>query len=380
VTAHTSPASTSRRFGRPVRYTVFATAAILAYTIVLWRVLIMGGALTGHEGVPGVSLPDAIIQALTRFDDVGNRFLSQSIQQTVNALSIGAIYALIALGYTMVYGIIELINFAHGDIFMVGAFTSVIFLGGITGQSGQVDNIFLLAILLVGALAFTMPLIGLLNVGIERLVYRPLRNAPRLAPLITAIGVSFILQNIALVIAGSGDRRSPQIFPLGAQIQFGGASISVLSIFIFVLALSLMLGLQAFVTRTRLGRAMRATAQDREAAALMGVDMNQTIALTFLLGGMLAAAAGVVWGLRFGYVRQDLGFNSGLKAFTSAVLGGIGNITGAVLGGFVIGFIENFASSVGQSRWSEFLVFMVLTFVLIFKPSGLFGQATGDRA
>jgi branched-chain amino acid transport system permease protein len=330
--------------------------------------------------VPGVSLPDAIIQALTRFDDVGNRFLSQSIQQTVNALSIGAIYALIALGYTMVYGIIELINFAHGDIFMVGAFTSVIFLGGITGQSGQVDNIFLLAILLVGALVFTMPLIGLLNVGIERLVYRPLRNAPRLAPLITAIGVSFILQNIALVIAGSGDRRSPQIFPLGAQIQFGGASISVLSIFIFVLALSLMLGLQAFVTRTRLGRAMRATAQDREAAALMGVDMNQTIALTFLLGGMLAAAAGVVWGLRFGYVRQDLGFNSGLKAFTSAVLGGIGNITGAVLGGFVIGFIENFASSVGQSRWSEFLVFMVLTFVLIFKPSGLFGQATGDRA
>jgi branched-chain amino acid transport system permease protein len=142
----------------------------------------------------------------------------------------------------------------------------------------------------------------------------------------------------------------------------------------------LMLSLQAFVTRTRLGRAMRATAQDREAAALMGVDMNQTIALTFLLGGMLAAAAGVVWGLRFGYVRQDLGFNAGLKAFTSAVLGGIGNITGAVLGGFVIGFIENFASSIGQSRWSEFLVFLILTLVLIFKPSGLFGQASGDRA
>ena len=225
-----------------------------------------------------------------------------------------------------------------------------------------------------------MPIIGVLNVAIERVVYRPLRNAPRLAPLITAIGVSFILQNIALVIAGSGDRSAPQVFPLGAQIKIGQASISVLSIFIFVLSLSLMLALQAFITRTRLGRAMRATAQDREAASLMGVDMNQTIALTFLLGGMLAAAAGVVWGLRFGYVRQDLGFNAGLKAFTSAVLGGIGNVTGAVLGGFVIGFIENFASSVGQSRWSEFLVFMVLTFVLLFKPSGLFGQATGDRA
>jgi branched-chain amino acid transport system permease protein len=141
-----------------------------------------------------------------------------------------------------------------------------------------------------------------------------------------------------------------------------------------------MLLLQAFVRRSRLGRAMRATAQDREASALMGVDANQTIALTFLLGGALAAAAGVVWGLRFGYVRFDLGFNSGLKAFTAAVLGGIGNITGAVLGGFVIGFIENMASALGYSRWSEFLVFMILTFVLIFKPTGILGQASGDRA
>jgi branched-chain amino acid transport system permease protein len=380
VTAHGSPAHHPRRFGQGIRYVLFSLIAVAAYAIVLWRVLVLGGALSPAEGVVPTDLGGAIIQALTRFDEIGNRYLSQAIQQTVNALSIGAIYALIALGYTMVYGIIELINFAHGDIFMIGAFASIIFLGGIMGQSGQVDNVLFLALLLIGALAFTMPLIGLLNVGIERLVYRPLRNAPRLAPLITAIGVSFILQNLALVIAGSGDRSSPQIFPLGAQLNFFGASISVLSIFIFVLSLSLMLGLQAFVTRTRLGRAMRATAQDREAAALMGVDMNQTIALTFLLGGVLAAAAGVVWGLRFGYVRQDLGLNAGLKAFTSAVLGGIGNINGAVLGGFVIGFIENFASSVGQSRWSQFLVFMVLTLVLIFKPSGLFGQQTGDRA
>ena len=356
MTAHASPAVARRPLYRGLRYIGGAVAAIVIYTLVLWLALQALQGLTADQAFPN------------------------AIQQTVNALSIGAIYALIALGYTMVYGIIELINFAHGDIFMVGAFVSVIFLGAITGQTGSVDNVPLLAILLVGALVFTMPIIGVLNVGIERLVYRPLRNAPRLAPLITAIGVSFILQNIALVIAGSGDRSSPQIFPLSWQIHFGGASISVLSIFIFALAMTLMLALQAFVNRTRLGRAMRATAQDREAAALMGVDMNQTIALTFLLGGMLAAAAGVVWGLRFGYVRQDLGFNAGLKAFTSAVLGGIGNISGAVLGGFVIGFIENFASSVGQSRWSEFLVFMILTLVLIFKPSGLFGQATGDRA
>jgi branched-chain amino acid transport system permease protein len=356
VVAAASPVARSRPLGRGARYILGSVGAIVLYVLALWVALQWSLHLTADQALPN------------------------AIQQTVNALSIGAIYALIALGYTMVYGIIELINFAHGDIFMVGAFLSVVFLGGIFGQSGSVENVPFLAFLIIGALAFAMPLIGLLNVSIERIGYRPLRSAPRLAPLLTAIGVSFILQNVALVIAGSGDRSAPQVFPLGWQIQFGGASISVLSIFIFVLAMTLMLGLQAFVSRTRLGRAMRATAQDREAASLMGVDMNQTIALTFLLGGMLAAAAGVVWGLRFGYVRQDLGFNAGLKAFTSAVLGGIGNITGAVLGGFVIGFIENFASSIGVSRWSEFLVFLILTLVLIFKPSGLFGQATGDRA
>ena len=176
----------------------------------------------------------------------------------------------------------------------------------------------------------------------------------------------------------TGPRR--KVFPLSWQIEVGNTSIALLSIFIFALSLTLMIALQAFISRTRLGRAMRATAQDQEAASLMGVDLNQTIALTFLLGGTLAGAAGVVWGLNFGFVRQDLGFNAGLKAFTSAVLGGIGNITGAAVGGFIIGFIENFASALGYSRWSQFLVFMVLTFVLIFKPSGLFGQKSGDRA
>ena len=293
---------------RALGWIAFSVGGVLIYSLVLWADFVF------FQNLPAQAA------------------LSLAIQQTFNALSIGSIYALIALGYTMVYGIIELINFAHGDIFMLGAFGAVVFIGGIMGQNGAVDNIPLLIFLIAGALAFTMPLIGLLNVSIERLVYRPLRNAPRLAPLITAIGVSFILQNVALILAGAGDRRAPQVFPLSWQVTLFGASISVLSIFIIVLALSLMFGLQAFVARTRLGRAMRATAQDREAASLMGVDQNQTIALTFLLGGALAAAAGVVWDLRFGYVRQDLGFNAGLKAFTAAVLGGIGNITGAVLG------------------------------------------------
>ena len=356
MTAVASPAATPNSLARGLRIIGMCIGAIAIYLVVLWVALYFVSGIPLEQGLP------------------------VALQQTVNALSIGAIYALIALGYTMVYGIIELINFAHGDIFMLGAFLAVVFIGGIMGQTGGVTNVPLLMLLLIGALVFTMPIVALINVSIERAVYRPLRNAPKVAPLICAIGVSFILQNVALQVAGSGDRAAPQIFPLQWQIPCGGASISLLSIFIFVLAMILMLLLQAFVRRSRLGRAMRATAQDREASALMGVDANQTIALTFLLGGALAAAAGVVWGLRFGYVRFDLGFNSGLKAFTAAVLGGIGNITGAVLGGFVIGFIENMASALGYSRWSEFLVFMILTFVLIFKPTGILGQASGDRA
>jgi branched-chain amino acid transport system permease protein len=375
VTAIATPVVRAQPAGRVLRIVAYAALAIAIYTIVLWRALVFNGEIAA-----GASIPEAFFAIFTDFGEVSRAFLPQAVQQTVNALSIGAIYALIALGYTMVYGIIELINFAHGDIFMLGAFLSVVFLGGIMGQTGAVYEIIPLMLLLLGALAFTMPIIGLLNVAIERTVYRPLRNAPRLAPLITAIGMSFILQNVALIFAGSGDRAAPQIFPLDWQIQIGGASISVLSLFIFALALFLMTALQLFIGRTRLGRAMRATAQDREASALMGVDMNLTISLTFLLGGALAAAAGVVWGLRFGFVRFDLGFNSGLKAFTAAVLGGIGNLSGAVLGGFIIGFIENFASALGYSRWSEFLVFMVLTFVLIFRPTGILGQASGDRA
>ncbi len=310
-----------------------------------------------------------------------------AIQQVANALSIGAIYALIALGYTMVYGIIELINFAHGDVFMMGAFLAVLFAGtgagaipGLLHLTGPVENPILLVLYMAATLAVVMPLTGILNLTIERVFYRPFRGGSRLAPLITAVGVSFILQNVALVLFGSGDRNAPQIFPLSWRIEVAGASIPVLNFVILLIALSLMYALQTFVRRTRLGRAMRATALDQQASKLMGVDVNQTIALTFAIGGALAGAAGTVWGYNFGFVRQDLGMNAGLKSFTSAVLGGIGNITGAVLGGFVIGFIENFAASQSLTRWAEFSVFVILTLVLVFRPAGILGQQVGERA
>jgi branched-chain amino acid transport system permease protein len=362
VTSVTTVATARRGpVNRAARIVGFAVGAILIYYVLLFFAL-QQQWLTGPSYLPA------------------DRAFGVALQQTINALSIGAIYALIALGYTMVYGIIELINFAHGDVFMVGAFLSILVTLGLFGQSAGITDIAFLIVILVAALGIVMPLTGLLNVVIERIFYRPFRGGSRLAPLITAVGVSFILQNLALVIVGSGDRAAPQVFPLQWQIPVGDASISVLSIFIFVLAVVLMLALNMFVSRTRLGRAMRATAQDQQAASLMGVDLNQTIALTFLLGGALAGAAGVVWGLRFGFVRQDLGFNAGLKAFTSAVLGGIGNINGAALGGFFIGFTENFAAALGFSRWSEFLVFIILTLVLIFRPTGILGQQLGDRA
>jgi len=308
-------------------------------------------------------------------------------QQVANALTLGAIYALVALGYTMVYGIIELINFAHGDVFMVGTFVSMFFLSslpeplGFLGLhlTGTIGEPILLIVILLGAFAVGMTVMGLINVAIERFAYRPLRHAPRLAPLITAIGVSLILQNIMQIIVGTGDRKVPQLIP-NIRIEILGASIGILNIFIVAAALVLMYALLLFVGRTRLGRAMRATAQDQQAAQLMGVDLNQTIAMTFLIGGALAGAAGVFQGQYFGFVRFDLGFNSGLKAFTAAVLGGIGNLAGAVLGGFMIAFIEVFAAANGQQRWSQAIVFVVLILVLVFRPAGILGQQIGERA
>ncbi len=300
-------------------------------------------------------------------------------EQFVNALTIGGVYALIALGYTMVYGIIELINFAHGDVFMVGSFVTYWLLSSL-GFRGTISDPPLLLVVLVGTFLAAMLILGLVGVVIERFAYRPLRNAPRLAPLITAIGVSFILQNIIQIFFGPSPISAPQIMDVQAQVGIGGVDISLVKIFVIIVAFVLMIALQTFVSRTRMGRAMRSTAIDRDAAQLMGVDINTTIAVTFFLGSALAGAAGVVQVLYLGTTNFQLGFQAGLKAFTSAVLGGIGNITGAALGGFLIGFIEVNSTVAGYSRWSEAIVFGVLVLVLVFRPTGLLGQQLGERA
>ena len=308
-------------------------------------------------------------------------------QQFLNALTLGAIYALIAIGYTMVYGIIELINFAHGDVFMVGTFVSLSLLTGLGFTTAVSDPAMLIA-LLVGVFLFTSLVMGLVGVLIERSAYRPLRNAPRLAPLITAIGVSFILQNAVQIFYGPFQTDSPQIFPTTWTITIGDATIPVLSLFIFGVAIGLMVALQLFVGRTRMGRAMRSTALDRDAAQLMGVNINRTIAITFFIGSALAGAAGVTYGLQYGVTRFDLGFQAGLKAFTAAVLGGIGNVAGAFLGAMVLGLLESvgpnlFLDGLGiptPSQLKDAIAFIILVFILIFRPSGILGEAITDKA
>jgi branched-chain amino acid transport system permease protein len=305
-------------------------------------------------------------------------------QQFVNALTIGAIYALIAIGYTMVYGIIELINFAHGDVFMVGTFVSLAFLTTL-GFNAAINDPALLVLVLAADFAVVMVVLGLAGVLIERVAYRPLRTAPRLAPLITAIGVSFILQNLVQGVPpyfgfGPFNANSPQVFPTDVFVTIGGARIPVLSLFIIFIALAMMVALQLFVGRTRIGRSMRSTALDRDAAALMGVNINRTIAITFLIGSALAGAAGVTFGLQYGVTNSGLGFQAGLRAFTAAVLGGIGNTVGAALGGFIIGFIEVGAAVAGFNRWGPAIVFGTLVIVLVFRPSGILGQQTAERA
>jgi branched-chain amino acid transport system permease protein len=298
--------------------------------------------------------------------------------QFVNALTLGAIYALIAIGYTMVYGIIELINFAHGEMFMVGSFVNWWLLTTL-GFSGAITDPLVLIPVLMLTFVVSMGVMGVVGVVIERLAYRPLRNAPRLAPLITAIGVSFILQNLVFVGISNSIVTVPQIIP-NPVLHIGPITIRLINLFVIVLAVSLMFGLQQFISRTKLGRAMRSTAIDREAAQIMGVNINSTIALTFFIGSALAGAAGVVQGLYFGVTVFNIGFQNGLKAFTAAVLGGIGNITGAAIGGFVIGFIEVLASTYGYGRWSEAAVFVTLVLVLVFRPTGILGQQLADRA
>ena len=303
--------------------------------------------------------------------------MQQFLQQIADGIVLGALYGLIALGYTMVYGIIQLINFAHGEIFMVGAF------GGYTLYtyvlpSGTPTYVALVLVLLVSMLTS-----ALLAVIVERLAYRPLRNAPRLAPLITAIGVSIALQESIRVFYpnGSQGKPFPALFPRGT-VDLGGVTLSYVRIFVVILAIGLMVALQTFIFRSRTGRAMRATSQDPDTARLMGIDIDRIIVTTFVLGGLLAGAAGTLQGLIASPIDFHIGFLAGLKAFTAAVLGGIGNITGAVLGGFVLGVVEALATQYvpNGSALKDVFAFVVLILVLLFRPTGLLGESVRSRA
>jgi branched-chain amino acid transport system permease protein len=305
------------------------------------------------------------------------------IQQTINGLTRGAVFALIALGYTMVYGIIELINFAHGDVFMLGLFISLAWfalLGVTTTLTG-----WQLLTLLPLVFALTMLTTAVINVAIDRVAYRPLRRSRRLAPLITAIGVSFMLENIALLWKGPAPIAYPDVFPsVDILREWVGVDsnifITTKDVFVVLAAIPLLLGLQYFVTRTRWGKAMRATAQDRETAATMGINVERTILLTFFVGGALAGAAGLIQGMYYNIGQWWMGYQAGLRAFTAAVLGGIGNMPGAALGGLVIGFLSAWSDQYISARWTNAIVFSILILVLVFRPQGLMGERTVDKA
>ncbi|HEX6123249.1 MAG TPA: branched-chain amino acid ABC transporter permease [Ktedonobacterales bacterium] len=301
------------------------------------------------------------------------------LQQLVDGIAVGAIYALVALGYTLVYGIIELINFAHGDVFAWGAVATafVLELMGFNNFSASLSGLSLIgvmALLLVVGMAFC----GGLNFVIERVAYRPLRRAPRLAPLIAAIGVSFILETVIQLTRGGGFIEYPTLFPAGG-IHLGGVIIKYLDIFILALAIVLMYLLNRLIQKTKIGRGMRATAQDPEAASLMGVNINRTISFTFIVGGALAGAGSVMYGLALSGVKYNTGFEAGLIAFAAAVLGGIGNIYGAVLGGLLIGIIQSYTVLAMGAQWSDVTAFAVLVLIFVFRPSGLLGQQVPDK-
>ena len=295
-------------------------------------------------------------------------------QELVNGLTTGALYALVALGFSMVYGVLKLLNFAQGGLYMIGAYIGFFVLrwfGGPTALTIPVP--LLLTIMFVLAAG----LVGGLGVAIERFAYRPLRDAPRIAPLITAIGVYFVLENSALLLFGAQFRvyNTPNFISFSSGVQIGSVSIDSVQILVLVMSLVLMVGLRQLVNRTRLGKQMRAVAADREAAEMLGINVNFTIAATFFLGSALAGIAGVMAGLLFNQVSNTIGFVVGLKAFTASVVGGIGSLPGAVLGGLLIGVAESFITGYVSSTYTNLLVFALLIVVMLVRPSGLFGQA-----
>ena len=331
----------------------------------------------GTYGLISVLLILPVVFAIQDLSDQGN--LSRLGENVVTGLSNGAIWALVAIGYTLVYGIVELINFAHGEIFMIGSFISASFIAtiGLTIDSSAVPVFFGLLVALVVAMIGS----GTLNVLIERVAYRPLRGAPKLAPLITAVGMSFILQNVGLLWKGGNQQGVPDL--LDAQhtlFTVFGVTIENADILAVVVTIPLLIVMTTFINRSRLGKAMRATAQDPEAARLMGINVDTTISLTFLIAGALAGAAGLVVALYYGQTRFEFGFQFGLYAFTAAVLGGIGNLTGATVGGITIGLILAMSDRYLEARWTSVLVFSILILVLIFRPTGLLAEKQSERA
>jgi len=301
------------------------------------------------------------------------------LQTLIFGFTDGALLVLIALGYTMVYGIIELINFAHGDVFTLGGFIGIALFGLIGITPGHTGTFGLLLVpIVLGVLIVSMALTGLVNVTIERVAYRPLRHQPRLAPLITAVGMSFILEGAMFIWKGPNYVQSPSLLPT-YQLTILGAQVDTRELFVIATAVVLMIALSSFVEFTRLGKAMRATAQDRDAALLMGIDIDRTISTTFLIGAALAAAGGMMFGFYLNNIRFDSGFNNGLAAFTAAVFGGIGNIQGAALGALIIGLVRAFNDGYGQATWSDVIIFGILIFTLTFRPTGLLGLRVPEK-
>ena len=298
-------------------------------------------------------------------------------------LTNGAVYALVALGYTLVYGILELINFAHGDVFMLGGMFSATMILSVFNLTKS-SSTGALVVAIVVSLFVAMAACGVINATIEKVAYRPFRGAPRLAPLITAIGMSFILQDVAIAWKGPSYIAVPQVLPTGHVFSIAGVVYTWEKFIVVIITLPVLLALIWLVQRTRQGKAMRATAQDRDAAAMMGINVNRTISFTFLIAGALAGAGGLLYALYFGQVRYDTGFQLGLIAFTAAVLGGIGNLPGAVLGALCIGFIQAFNEGLRWhspgSDWTQSIVFTILILILVFRPEGLLGERTPEGA
>jgi branched-chain amino acid transport system permease protein len=307
-------------------------------------------------------------------------------QQTIDGLAFGALIALIALGYTMVYGIVELINFAHGDLFMLGCFLSLsvllLFGFGAFGIDATVKepSVLWCSLAILACLLVAMPICGVLNFGVDWLVYKPLRNAPKLAPLVSAIGVSFVFMNIGLFWGGAQDVNFPKLVPDDNILsETSGLRVTYKDLMVFGVTVPLMLALTFFVKYSRLGKAMRATAQNPTAARLMGIDTNKVIGLTFAIGGALAGAGSVVFALKVNTISYTMGFQNGLYAFTAAVLGGIGRIPGAVLGGLIIGLVRYYGSAYVGESWNGALIFGMLILILVFRPTGLLGSTTREK-